>query len=164
MIELDFQYLVGTKINDSGVILDLKKFVILEKDSSNENPKWENEITFLPSEAGLRSFRAFIQFHSQSDISLVVKMTGKCPVLTVVLSRGIRDDYDLGNVANICSVELPKYYPMLVDPLLSFSAFLATIEIQKEFLAFSIHDEQMIKTFIKQISALQEVFENKQEQ
>ena len=31
--ELDFQYLIGAEINDSGVILDLKKFVMLEKNS-----------------------------------------------------------------------------------------------------------------------------------
>ena len=106
-------------------------------------------------------------FNAVSDISLFVKLFEFSPVMTTVLARGIQRKYDIDKVTNVSSADFPKFFPVFVDPLLSYAAFLAAIEIQREFMednnTFHSKDDEInkIKEFVRRISALQCVFEQK---
>ena len=106
-------------------------------------------------------------FHAVSDISLFVKLSKFSSVMTKVLARGIQRKYDIDNVTNVLSADFPEFFPVFVDPLLSYAAFLAAIEIQLEFMEHNnmLHskddDTKKIKEFVRRIFALQYVFEEK---
>ena len=167
---IDFQDLLGMKMENSpsSPILDCKTFTTSEKNLTEENlrAKWMNETKCLPSNK--ESFhRVCLCFHALSDISLFVELSEFSPVMTTVLAREIKSKYVIDNVTNVSSADFPKFFPLFVDPLLSYAAFLAAIEIQREFIEdnnmFHSRDGEInkVKEFVRRISALQCVFEQK---
>ena len=167
---IDFQDLLGMKMENSpsSLILDCKTFTTSEKNLTEESirAKWMNETKCLPSNK--ESFhRVCLCFNAVSDISLFVKLFEFSPVMTTVLARGIQRKYDIDKVTNVSSADFPKFFPVFVDPLLSYAAFLAAIEIQREFMednnTFHSKDDEInkIKEFVRKISASQCVFEQK---
>ena len=91
---------------------------------------------------------------------MFVKLSEFSLVTRTVLARGIQHKYDIDNVTNVSSADFPKFFPVFVDPLLSYTAFLAAIEIQCEFMElnnklYSKDDDiNKIKEFVRGISAL----------
>ena len=96
-------------------------------------------------------------------LSLLVKLSVS-PVMTTVFARGVQHKYDIDNITNVSSADFPEFFPVFVDPPLSYAAFLAAIEIQREFMEHNnmLHskddDINKIKEFVRRISALQCVF------
>ena len=162
---IDFQYLLGMKMENfpSSPILECKTFSTSEKNLTEENlrAKWTNETKCLRSNK--ESFhRVCLCFHAVSDILLFVKLSEFSSVMTTVLTRGIQHKYDIDKVTNVSSTDFPKFFPVFVDPLLSYAVFLAAIEIQRGFMFHSKNDEiNKVKEFVRRISALQCLFEQK---
>ena len=91
---------------------------------------------------------------------MFVKLSEFSLVMRTLLAKGIQHKYDIDNVTNVSSADFPKFFPVSVDPLLSYPAFLAAIEIQREFMEHNnmLHskddDINKIKGFVRGISAL----------
>ena len=112
--------------------------------------------------------RAFSEIACVSmQLVMFLKFSAFSPVLTMVLARGIQREYDVDNLTAVLSAEFPKFFSMFADPLSSYMAFLATVEIQHEVMEHNTmpHSEDddinRIKKFVRRISALQCVFKEK---
>ena len=90
-----------------------------------------NQTKCLPSNEEI-FFKVYLCFNAVSDILMVVNLSEFSPVMTTVLARGVQQNYNTDNVTKVSSADFPKFFHLFVDPLLSYAAFLAAIEIQCE--------------------------------
>ena len=172
--------LLGMKLENTVMTIDAKAFYKSMKSMQQTQnssacqqirSKWTQEIDLLPSSRdtdsqSLPCTRVKLTLHDEREAQELLQVLESSSLIKTVLDRGLNKAYLFEEISNVSTLDLFKFYPILVDPLLCRAAQLASLELTRQFL--NVGGDQYIdkdlsmddvKDFIRCLAGLQSTFE-----